>query len=329
MAWVRIDDSAPEHRKFLALAALSKRGTVGAAAAWLWTCGLAYCNRQPQRDGYIPFEAVPRLYPVVGAMSLATRLVEVGLWESVIDGFHVHDYHEYQPNAARIVDHQERGRRGGLKSGAARSQRATSGAPATDQRATSERPATHQRQTSDEYPSLWNHSEQAKQTGEPPSRPVPIPARSDPPIPPAGDLPLFAGQPIEAGASLPADAFDVFAKLYPAHRRNQGKSRARKRFAAEITTPALLVQLRAALRAYLAQLERDGTDPKYVQHFGTFMGCWRDYLDVAGTETMDTRGPMERAMDDYHSARERVRGGRALDGDVELVTRWEQEHPRN
>lgn len=188
------------------------------------------------------------------------------------------------------------------------------------------------RQLAGKQPPVARQKESGCPANDSPGRGRAGQGKGDPPVAPAappGALPLFGGEPVAAPAVLAAGAFDAFAKLYPAHRRNQGKSRARKRFTAEITTPALLAQLQAALRAYLAQLERDGTDPKYVQHFGTFMGCWRDYLEVAGTETMDTRGPMERAMDDYHSARERVRGGRALDGDVELVTKWELEHPRN
>lgn len=115
MAWVSIDDGAPEHRKQLA---------AGAQACWLWICGLAYCNRQKARDGFIPEAKVAALYPMEGAKRWARRLCEVGLWEPVEGGFRVHDYHEYQPTAeqvsARVEARREAGKRGGIRSGESR-----------------------------------------------------------------------------------------------------------------------------------------------------------------------------------------------------------------
>lgn len=112
MSWVRIDDGAPDHPKLL---------KAGAEACWLWVCGLAYCNRQAKkRDGFIPTEKVPALYPIRGAMRLADKLVEVGLWERVDGGFLVHDYLEFQPTSDLRAARAEAGRRGGQRSGEVR-----------------------------------------------------------------------------------------------------------------------------------------------------------------------------------------------------------------
>lgn len=114
MSWVKIDDGAPEHPKLL---------SVGAAAAWLWVCGLAYCNRQKRRDGFIPFAKVKLLYPGLGTKHAET-LVRAGLWELTSMGFNVHDYHEYQPDADAAEElrsaRSAAGRLGGQRSGEAR-----------------------------------------------------------------------------------------------------------------------------------------------------------------------------------------------------------------
>lgn len=112
MSWVKLDDGFPDHRKQLA---------AGAAACWLWACGLAYCNRQKTRDGFIPNAKVTLLYPLRDTSKLSTRLVEVGLWDRVEGGFKVHDYHDYQPSSdSDQAKKAESGRIGGLRSGETR-----------------------------------------------------------------------------------------------------------------------------------------------------------------------------------------------------------------
>ena len=115
VSWVRIDDRAPEHRKQLA---------AGAVASWLWVCGLAYANRQPARDGFVPAAVLPMLYPMPGVAKQAARLVDAGLWECVEGGFQIHDYLDFQPSRADVEQASARkaeaGRRGGIKSGEAR-----------------------------------------------------------------------------------------------------------------------------------------------------------------------------------------------------------------
>jgi len=98
MAWVRIDDQAPEHPKLL---------RAGLEATGLWLRGLAYCSRY-LTDGALPLEAVEYMAGKASAR-LTTVLVDCGLWDADADGgFRVHDYHEYQPSKTQVEARKER-----------------------------------------------------------------------------------------------------------------------------------------------------------------------------------------------------------------------------
>jgi len=97
MSWIRIDDHAPEHPKLL---------KAGPTAGWLWVCGLAYCSRH-LTDGTIPAEAVPTM-GVPKAQDSVARLLRVGLWEETPTGYHVHDYHQYQPSRTQVETRRQR-----------------------------------------------------------------------------------------------------------------------------------------------------------------------------------------------------------------------------
>lgn len=111
MSWVTLDDAAPLHRKQL---------EAGPAACWMWTCGLAYCDRQEAKDGFIPDAMVKLLYPKLGKKE-AEILVRVGLWTVVQGGYQVHDYQEWR---SRRWGPAEWARRGGKVSSDAKKQAA-------------------------------------------------------------------------------------------------------------------------------------------------------------------------------------------------------------
>lgn len=119
MSWVKLDDGVTEHRKII---------EVGPMAAWLWVCGLAYCNRQKAADGFIPERAVPALFPLRRCRELVAKLLRSGLWEEAEGGYFVHDYHDFQPTAEeaeeRRLKRSEAGKKGGLASAAARTNQA-------------------------------------------------------------------------------------------------------------------------------------------------------------------------------------------------------------
>lgn len=98
MAWVRLDDLAPEHPKFVAV------GPLGLA---LFVAGLAFCNRQ-LTDGAIPAAIVPRLQAIDDAIAVADSLVTAGLWKRAAGGdYTVHDYLTYQPSRTKVLGERD------------------------------------------------------------------------------------------------------------------------------------------------------------------------------------------------------------------------------
>ena len=108
MAWVRIDDQVPHHPKFL---------EAGAAASWLWVCGIAYCQRQ-LTDGFIPKAAVLTL-GVPNPRALAERLVSVKLWDRREGGYQVHDYLDHNMSREEALAHQAKQHENKVKAGKA------------------------------------------------------------------------------------------------------------------------------------------------------------------------------------------------------------------
>jgi hypothetical protein len=93
MPWVKVDDAFADHPKVV---------QAGPLAAWLYVAGLCYCGRL-LTDGFIPRGQVRKLADVPGALKLAARLVEVGLWEEYPDGYRVHDYLDYNPSREQVA----------------------------------------------------------------------------------------------------------------------------------------------------------------------------------------------------------------------------------
>lgn len=145
MAWLRIDDTVPEHRKML---------RAGPSACWFWLCGIAYCQRQ-LTDGFIPDEAI-EMIGVRGngrARKLADVLVSVGLFEPAEHGYRVHDYHDHNATAEEALANRallstkraDAGRLGGIRSGIARREATKQNASnASKQNEAPTRPSTEQ-----------------------------------------------------------------------------------------------------------------------------------------------------------------------------------------
>lgn len=108
MAYIYIETSVPTHPKFL---------KCGAAASWLYVCGLIHCQ-SGLTDGFIPAEALHYL-GVKRARKMAARLVLVGLWETVPGGWQVHDYLCHNRSAATIEAIKQAKRKAGAAGGRA------------------------------------------------------------------------------------------------------------------------------------------------------------------------------------------------------------------
>ncbi len=203
MSWVRIEDAVTEHPKHL---------KAGPAAAWLWVCGIAYCQRQLS-DGFIPDQAITLIgvgtdlrrneHPTI----LAKRLVRVGLFDRVPGGYQVHDYHDFNDTRSEALQRKEvireQRRNAGLASGRIRLSR-------VEQRVNG---AVH---------SPFNEI-------EPHPNPIPIPSQKN------------------VRSSADAD-FETFRTAYPVSRRVGGKL-ARNAFRNATCTTNLGVML-AALRQH-------------------------------------------------------------------------------
>ncbi len=100
MSWAKLDDRANEHRKQLA---------AGAEACWLWACGLMYANRQTARDGFIPEQMLPMLYPLPPGKrgKLVAKLLDVGLWEAAPGGYQIHDFTDWNRTKEQVETERE------------------------------------------------------------------------------------------------------------------------------------------------------------------------------------------------------------------------------
>jgi hypothetical protein len=119
MAWAKIDDSMPHHPKLV---------RAGPLAFALDVAAVCYSNRFGL-NGRITDDLLAAVFPgFPDPQSIAGRLVEVGRWRRVDDGYVIHDIGDYQPSAERSADvsrkRSEAGRLGGRRSGEARSNEA-------------------------------------------------------------------------------------------------------------------------------------------------------------------------------------------------------------
>ncbi len=106
MSYVKVETSVPRQQKFLA---------VGPAAAWLWLCGVAYCQ-DGLTDGFIPREAINSL-GVPKPLPLVSRLVQARLWHEEADGWRIHKYLDHNNSAEHIRRVQSERRRAGRTGG--------------------------------------------------------------------------------------------------------------------------------------------------------------------------------------------------------------------
>lgn len=70
-------------------------------------------------------------------------------------------------------------------------------------------------------------------------------------------------------------------RVYQGFPRKEGKARGLKIAMREIQSSADLSDLEQAIRAYREHCVRLRKEPKFMMHFATFMGEWRDWLDPA------------------------------------------------
>lgn len=70
-----------------------------------------------------------------------------------------------------------------------------------------------------------------------------------------------------------------FEKVYDLYPRKEGKSKGLDKCKTEIKTDADYQALGEAVSRYKAHCEAEAIEPRFIKHFATFMGSWRDWLD--------------------------------------------------
>ena len=137
MVWAKLDDQFHASKKLGWL-----EPDLMLAAVGLHTLALSYCANQ-LTDGHIPTAQVVRLagQPVdnlVAQLLQKGPMGESGLWERAKGGFQIHDYLDYNPSRAQVLDERKRksegGRRGGFASGKARREAPATAYPQADAR---------------------------------------------------------------------------------------------------------------------------------------------------------------------------------------------------
>ncbi len=98
MAWVKLSDDWYDDPKIVA---------AGDSAALLWVKAVSWSARN-LTDGLIPAELLPRLISSPETPTIASRLVDLGLFvEDITGGFRVANYLDYQPSRASVLAKRE------------------------------------------------------------------------------------------------------------------------------------------------------------------------------------------------------------------------------
>jgi len=70
-----------------------------------------------------------------------------------------------------------------------------------------------------------------------------------------------------------------FESLYKKFPRKEGKQRGLKVCAVQVKTQEDFDQLSLAIDRYAEHIKKQATEARYIKHFSTFMGEWRDWLE--------------------------------------------------
>ena len=167
MTWARFDDGIYDHPKVI---------QAGRDARELFFASVVYSSRH-LTDGVIPRGALRILQAwteIDDPAACADRLIEVGLWESDGVNFRIHDFLVYQPSKEEVEERREvraeAGRKGGMRSGEVRAQKAEARREANEAKreAFASENAKQNRSKREA-----NHEANAKQNRTPsPSRPI-------------------------------------------------------------------------------------------------------------------------------------------------------------
>lgn len=98
MPWFKVDDGLPTSRKLLSIPRRMRLPALG-----LWTIAGAWSAGE-LTDGHVP---VYMLEEWGATVAQAACLVDAGLWYAERNGYVFHDWHDYQPERARVLEDRE------------------------------------------------------------------------------------------------------------------------------------------------------------------------------------------------------------------------------
>ena len=263
MAWFKVDDKLPEHRKFRALRRLHPNKKRDVTALGLWVIAGAWSD-----DGFVPLEVMEDWDD--DAEALADRLVECGLWvhgekEGEL-GCWFHDWEAMNPTIEPMSasDFAEKGREGNhvkwhVNRGVI--------APDCGFCRPDIAPISPPESPGDIAPDSEN------------DRPESLPSRPDPTRPERNSSPADADE----RASTIESEFNTWYLAYP---RRIGKGQARKAYtgARKKADPSALLD---AAHAFASRCKTTGTDPKFIPHPSTWLNGER-WLDQAEPDYDDS-----------------------------------------
>lgn len=109
MSWVRVDDGMPEHPKVFRAATVLGGPHCYARVISILIQASSFASRN-LTDGFLPTAVVQHFHDA-RPLQAAKAMVEANLWEAVVGGYQIHDYHEYNPTAADVKADREWDRR--------------------------------------------------------------------------------------------------------------------------------------------------------------------------------------------------------------------------
>lgn len=102
MSWAKIDDALHAHPK------VARAWKAHPRAVGLHLLAVSYCSAY-LTDGRVDLEFVEGKMPVVRERAAVTQaLVAAGLWVEADDGWLIHDWHDFNPTRAEVLERRAR-----------------------------------------------------------------------------------------------------------------------------------------------------------------------------------------------------------------------------
>ena len=248
-SWVKLSTSILDNDKFLGIE------DEHPAACWLWVKAITFCFENDTDGRISELQARKRLS---ADMEDIQALVDAGLWDTVVGGYAVHDYLDYQQSSVDRAEESSKRKAAGRKGGLAKSKQSDS------------KPVANAKQDAKQNSSRVEKSRVDKSI------------YTNTPLTPQGeshvesqvlDIPIDQPPSIEASDDVGeySQSFENWWAAYPKHEAKRTAYRAYKAARKRTTDMVLL----AGAQKYAADPNRDDV---YTKNASTWLNgdCWND-----------------------------------------------------